>query len=58
MRSRLADLVVASIQAQKGGVVTGSGIWEWDGTNAVSLAHSSVARKPGATVVWQTGNSR
>ena len=37
----------------KGGVVTGSGIWEWDGTNAVSLAHSSVARMPGATVVWQ-----
>ena len=32
-----------------GGVVTGSSIWEWDGTNAVLLSANSVERKPGAT---------
>src|SRR5947209_4494736 len=36
-----------------GGVVTGTGIWEWDGNKAVLLSNSGVMRKPGATVVYK-----
>ena len=35
-----------------GGVVTGTGILEWDGPNAVMRSNSGVMRKPGATVVY------
>jgi len=36
-----------------GGVATGTVIWEWDGPNAVERSNIGVARKPGATVVYQ-----
>lgn len=36
-----------------GGVLTGSAIWEWNGSNAVLLSANGVVRKPGATVVHQ-----
>jgi hypothetical protein len=36
-----------------GGVLTGSAIWEWEGTNAVLLSANGVVRKPGATLVFQ-----
>jgi hypothetical protein len=32
--------------------MTGAGIWEWDGPNAVMRSNSGVIRAPGATVVW------
>ena len=37
----------------KGGVLTGTVIYEWNGPNAVLLAGSGVIRKPGSTVVYQ-----
>jgi hypothetical protein len=36
-----------------GGVLSGTAIWEWNGTNAVMLSGSGVIRKPGATAVYQ-----
>jgi hypothetical protein len=36
----------------KDGIVTGTGIWEWDGPNAVLVSQHGVIRKPGATVVY------
>jgi hypothetical protein len=36
-----------------GGVLTGSGIWEWNGSNSVWIAGYGVVRKPSATVVYQ-----
>ena len=36
-----------------GGVLTGTIIWEWDGTNAVLLSESGVVRKPGSTLVYR-----
>ena len=35
-----------------GGLLTGVGIWEWNGPNAVLVSANGVTRKPGATVVW------
>jgi hypothetical protein len=32
-------------------IMTTTDIWEWDGTNAVLLSGSGIARKPGATLV-------
>jgi hypothetical protein len=36
-----------------GGVVTGSGIWEWHKTRAVLLSGMGVTRKPGTTLAWK-----
>jgi hypothetical protein len=36
-----------------GGLVTGSGIWEWHKTNAVLLSGMGVTRKPGTTLAWK-----
>jgi len=47
------DSCRAETGPMSGGVLTGSSIWEWDGTNAVVLAHNGVVRKPGFTVVYQ-----
>ncbi len=41
-----------------GGVMTGRDIWEWDGTNAVSLSNSGVVRKPGTTAVYQESEAK
>jgi hypothetical protein len=34
-----------------GGVMTSTGIWEWDKTNAILISSGAVFRKPGATAV-------
>ena len=39
-----------------GALVTGNAIYEWDKTNAVGLSGNGVARKPGATAVFQLGD--
>jgi hypothetical protein len=39
--------------AMDSGIVTGQGIWEWDGTNAKMVSVSGVVRKPGAMVAYQ-----
>jgi len=36
----------------KGGILTGTDIWEWDGPNAVLLSGTGIVRMPGATVVY------
>jgi hypothetical protein len=41
-----------------GGVLTGMDIWEWDGTNAVSLANNGIVRKPGATAMYQNTEAK
>ncbi len=45
--------LVANSGPMSGAVATGTNIWEWDGPNAALRSDSGVARKPGATVVWQ-----
>jgi len=41
-----------------GGVLTGTDIWEWSGTDAVSLANNGIVRKPGATAVYQNTEAK
>jgi hypothetical protein len=41
-----------------GGLVTGSGIWEWHQTNAVLLSGMGVTRKPGTTLAWRQLNAK
>jgi len=41
-----------------GGVLTGMDIWEWDGTNAVSLANNGIVRKPGATAMYENTEAK
>jgi hypothetical protein len=36
-----------------GAIITGSNVWEWDGTKAKLLSGYGVARKPGSTDVFQ-----
>jgi hypothetical protein len=36
-----------------GGVLTGTGIWEWDKTNAKMISNGGVIRKPGASAGYQ-----
>jgi hypothetical protein len=37
-----------------GAILTGTGVWEWDGATGTFLSGFVVVRKPGATVVSQT----
>jgi len=41
-----------------GGILTGTGITEWDKTNGVLLAGSGVTRKPGATTAYRNTEAR
>jgi hypothetical protein len=36
-----------------GGVLTGTGIWEWDKTNAKMISNGGVIRKPGSGAAYQ-----
>jgi hypothetical protein len=36
-----------------GGVLTGSGIWEWDKTTAKMISNGGVVRKPGSAAAYQ-----
>ena len=41
-----------------GGILTGTGITEWDKTNGVLLAGSGVTRKPGATTAYRNTEAK
>jgi hypothetical protein len=41
-----------------GGILTGTGITEWDKTNGVLLSGSGVTRKPGATTAYRTTEAK
>jgi hypothetical protein len=41
-----------------GAILTGTDIYEWNGTNAVALSASGVVRKPGATAVYQESGGK
>lgn len=41
-----------------GGVLTGTGVWEWDQTNAKLISNGGVIRKPGGSAAYVTNEGK